>query len=291
MDKQTMNTMTKHLWKVALGLILIGLIGMAIYGFDFNDAEGRENMDKKWTFSEHDLSHLEVISGSSNVEVTFTSIASEAQPYIHVVGPAEEDVVKRIEATQLSNQTLSLDFTVKGNWRFFSFDFTSHTIDVTVALPNDVVLDTFQFDASSGNGYLNHVKGHNVHVETTSGNIRFNHIEAEHIVVKCTSGNVNGKGLIGSSDVHCRSGNINIDQIAGDVTASITSGNITLQQSVAANANVEATSGNVRFHAAPDFAGYYDLRATSGSINAPESPRITDHTIMIRTKSGNIRVK
>lgn len=285
-----MNKLIGKTWKIGLGLIIIGLIGMAFLRFDFSSAEGKINMEKRWTFSSTDLAHLEVISGSTNVDLSFINIASSEQPYVHIEGEAREDVVKKIEATELANQKLSLDLTSK-DWELFSFGFVANrTIEISVALPGDVVLETVQFDGQSANGKMNNVKGNDVRIESTSGNIRFNRIEANQITLKCTSGNIVGSGLVGTSDIACRSGNINIDGIAGETNASITSGNITLKQTIAANAKVDATSGNVKFDAAPDFAGFYDLRATSGNINAPESPRQTDQSIVIRTKSGNIRV-
>lgn len=290
MNKNTMNSMVGDMWKVALGLIIIGLIGMAFYKFDFSSTEGKASMDKIWEFSEHELKHLEVFGGSNNINVSFISIPSDAHAYVQIEGNAREEVISRIEATELINQKLSLDLR-ENNWHLFSFGFfTDRKIDISVALPDQAKLDTAHFHVSSGNGHYNDVKGESIQIETTSGNARFNNLEAKHISLKCTSGNINGSGLVGESHIACTSGNVNIDRIAGDANASVTSGNMTLKQSTSANANVNATSGNVRFEAAPDFAGFYDLRATSGNIKAPDSPRLTDQTIAIRTKSGNIRV-
>ncbi|MFM1651581.1 DUF4097 family beta strand repeat-containing protein [Brevibacillus sp. B_LB10_24] len=283
--------MVKTMTMIVIGFVIAGLLGMAYYKFAYTSSgKGTVSVDKQWEIEPNELERLEVQGGSTNLNVEFIESQSNQPGYVHVNGTAHKDVAQKIESAEISAHTLSLDLNTN-EWGFPSFDHSERTLHVTVALPEQEMLDSVHFRLQSGNASYSDVKGRNIQMGASSGNIRFHDIEAQNISMECTSGNIQGSGITGSLQVTSKSGSVTVDELSGNSIVNATSGNVKITQKTAANTDINASSGNVTMTVAKGFAGLYDLRASSGNIKAPDSKGKTQEVVKIRTTSGNITVK
>src|SRR5690625_40520 len=122
----------KNLTFVAIGLIVIGLLGMMYYKFDFSKSGGSSvSVDKMWTFGQNELDRLDVFSQSTDIKVEFIRSRSDQSPYVQVKGNAYKDIADKIEKAMIHDKTLSLDISTK-EWQLFTFDFTNRTLHIIV---------------------------------------------------------------------------------------------------------------------------------------------------------------
>ncbi len=280
-------------WLIAAGcLVILGILGMAVYGFDFAGMNAnRVDVEKRWAFEQKGLESLYVDGGSLDMNVAFIPSEDGRSGYVEVSGTVDRRIAEKLEAAQISGKMLHLD--MNADWRNFDlFAFGDRRLDVTVALPEQERLETVRFGLRSGNGSYSGVKGKHVRIGASSGNVKFTGLEAaERIELESRSGNIKGSGIAGSAQVTVGSGNITIDGLAGDAIVKSGSGDIAVKQRTVADMDVQARSGNVTIDVAEGFAGFYDLRASSGNIHAPDSKHQTLDTVKVRTGSGNITVR
>lgn len=292
----------------AIILIVIGITGLSFTKFNLGN-EKLINIEKKWTFDAQTLNNITVIGAHNHLDVKFEKSDSDTGSIV-VSGNTDQATIDQINKASIINNQYELDLTTAFKLQFFSFNFESSKIHITVALPNDDVIDTVDIATNSGNFNIDDVlakhatfktKSGNVNVvnvlaeqatiTTNSGNLKAEDIQADTVLLTTKSGNVNANNLTGDLQATVNSGNIRIDKVSGQVTAESKSGNITMSQATAHGANISASSGNVTFTVAEGFSGFYELRSNSGNIKAPDSIGTSSEIIKINTKSGNIKVK
>ncbi|MNP63344.1 hypothetical protein D3C76_1587300 [compost metagenome] len=110
------------------------------------------------------------------------------------------------------------------------------------------------------------------------------------MTVKQTSGSFTADQVVGQVNSKIKSGDIEISELNGAADVQFTSGSIHIEQSHSAPINASGTSGDIFIQAAPDFDGIYDAKATSGSVDVPESPMVSREVIKARTSSGSIEI-
>lgn len=274
-----------------LGVILIvfGVIGMAVYKFDFNSDNRIVDASQKWTFASGELIALDLGSGSNNMKVKFVKSDAASGGYVEISGKVNQDTASVIEQATIVDQALVLDLSSR-QWRIFDFNFRDTLINVTVALP-ERMLENVKLHAKSGNLEIVDVEAQELQVQLSSGNLNFSGLAADKLAMKVTSGNIKGSGIEANViTTSTSSGNITMDGVVGTITAKVTSGNIKIGQLKAGNADLQTSSGNISFTVASDFAGFYDLRTSSGTIKSPDSKRQSQDVVKARTSSGNISV-
>lgn len=276
-------------WKVtAIVLIIIGLAGLAFNKFDLGDKQNI-SLKKEWTFDANTLKNMTIAGNSENLEVIFVKSSNESGSIV-LEGEFNQMLIDKIENTAISGDHFELDLTTRFELQFFSLNFKTTKDRITVALPNDDILDHLEVSSLSGNTKVEHVLAKNASFSTLSGNLNVLDVTSENLILKTSSGNIVAAEISSKLHASAGSGNIKITNIAGELTAETKSGNITITQKEIGNADVKTTSGNATFTTAKDFNGFYDLRSNSGNIKSPESLGTSAEIIKIRTTSGNIRV-
>lgn len=299
----------KRKWVItASALIIVGLIGLMLFKFDITDKNLIE-FEHEFEFGENmTLEDLIVLGNSSNMNINFVS-GNNNKTFITIEGKEQLLVKEKIRQANLVDGKFKLDLTYKESFRIFSIGFENRILNITVSLPKGHELNQLDVDLKSGNVKVNDVIAQLGNVEVSSGRVEINNSEVNTLVINAISGNVNIKEQKGNLAVEVKSGNINIDQLSGSseikstsgkiklvqhddqgAIISATSGNVDVTQHKASNANIEVFSGNVKLKVAEDFAGFFELKANSGNIKAPESARLSDHLVKIKTTSGNINV-
>lgn len=306
---------------IAIILVALGLAGMAYQQFEFG--EDLPHHKQKWTLNQ--LKSL-TINSDYDVDVKFIN-SNDNSNYVEISGNMKQDTIDLLKETVASDDSLQLNVTQKSSWSFISFDFNSTKQQITVALSNREDLDNVQFKLQSNNGTFSDLSGKTIEISSTSGNLELNNVRTNQLTVKNTSGNITTNQVEGDTEIKLSSGNIKIndlngslklsstsgnitaDNVNGSVSSSLTSGttkftnftgpgifkstsgNITLSDQRSDSLDITNQSGNVTLSLDHEFKGIYDLKTTSGNINAPDSPRQNTDLIKVRVTSGNIRIK
>ncbi|WP_339157884.1 DUF4097 family beta strand repeat-containing protein [Paenibacillus sp. FSL W8-0186] len=317
--------MNKKGWSLIATLcIILGIGGMIYQGFDFEKEQPAYT--QKWTFGDDELQSLSI---DSDYNVNFEFIHSpDGTNYVEASGNLPQKSIDKLTGTKIAAQSLALHFQEEYVIRFLSFNFRSSTQHVTVALADpERSLNQISVDLLANNGNFKALRAKEISLETKSGNLTAQNLTADRLKIqnfsgiisldeiaadtdiKLTSGNVrlnnirgsltsemtsgdfSAQDMKGDIQVTATSGNIKISEWTGNGTIKSTSGNITIKEQRSDSLDISIHSGNVALSADPEFQGIYDLRATSGRIEAPDSPSVTEDLIKVRSTSGNITIK
>jgi DUF4097 and DUF4098 domain-containing protein YvlB len=280
-----MNNNVIRLAIIGLIVVIIGFLGMSFNKFNF----GNELTDyhKKWSIENNELSQLIVMSDYTT-DVEFVQSTDGTQS-IEIKGPLEDKMIKQLNQYQPQDEKFEINL-VDDSFHFFDISFKSHKLTLTVSLPQLNQLQEVGIHFTSSDGKITNLSAQNIKLTAKSGNLEFHSIIADQLTIDSHSGNLTGSDIQGNAHVSIRSGNMNITDYSGVGTFSARSGDIKLIQKGVSSLDLSANSGNVNLTVDPDFKGSYDLDANSGNIESPDSPRITDDLIKIRTSSGNIRI-
>ncbi|WMT40753.1 DUF4097 family beta strand repeat-containing protein [Paenibacillus sp. D2_2] len=294
---------------------------MAYQGFKFGD--DLPSYSQKLTFA--GLNSL-TIDSDYDVNVKFIN-SPDGTDYIDVSGNMEKETINKLKNADTSAKNFTLDLTRKSKWSFLQLNFQSNEQQITVALADPAKLEQFTTKLGSNNGTFSELNAGNINISGTSGNLNTSSVTAKQIIIKTTSGNITANDMKGDTEIKLTSGNIKVtnldgsatllttsgnikaenvkgsadvslvsgdikfDNFIGNGTFKSTSGNITLNNQRSDSLDITAHSGNVNLSADPEFKGIYDLRATSGNIQSPDSPMKTKDVIKIRVTCGNIKIK
>lgn len=281
--------MKRKLWILAFLLVGVGIIGLAFNKFQIGD-EGLIRVEKSWSIQGNELNELIVDGASSDVKIEFIESASETAN-ISISGKVEPVVAERIKNTVVAHEALKLDLETNGTVRFVQFGFTDTEINIQVSMPKSDELNHLQVSMSSGNAKVIGAAVDYITLESKSGNATISDIQAIEAAISSQSGNLKIENITSKLMASTDSGNINIKTLTGELDADSKSGNITINQEESSDATVTTSSGDVKFIAANNFDGFYDVRSNSGTVSAPENNGNSDEIIKIKTSSGNITVK
>lgn len=281
--------MRKKLWILASLLIAVGIIGLAFNKFDFDD-NGLVHFEKSWSVTSDQLNELIIDGNSSDVKIEFSESSSDLADVI-ISGKTEPLVVERIEGTEMTAQTLQLDLRRSKQFKLIQFNFTEPEIVVQVSLPKSSALDKLQVNTASGNTKVYGANVDELSIETRSGDIALGDVQATEASVISHSGYVKLENIASKLTTTTSSGDIKIRNLSGELAAESKSGYISVVQKEANSASVTTSSGDVKFTAAKDFAGSYDVSTKTGDIKMPEQIGTSQELIAIHTGSGSITIK
>ncbi len=146
---------------------------------------------------------------------------------------------------------------------------------------SDLVLALTEFvsNSSSGDVYINEIKGENIKITTSSGNITIEKAEGNR-QLSATSGDIRVFGGEGDSEVRTSSGNITMENAVGKVYISANSGDIKLFHSIGEK-NIKSSSGNITLD---NVTGLVEITSSSGDVRI----MALSSAGTISTSSGNI---
>ncbi|CAI6080812.1 hypothetical protein PAECIP112173_03011 [Paenibacillus sp. JJ-100] len=295
---------TKKWIALAIICIGIGLLGTSIYGFQFGD--DREAYAKRWDFKAGELQNIQM-DGEFDADIEFV-VSPDDIAYIEVDGQWSANEIKSFEQATFADGTFKLSRNQRDRFQFFTLNWNERDSQITVALPQGYRLNDVTLNASSSDWDLTGLHAQSLELQNTSGSVRLQDVKVPQMKLSLTSGDIAASSINGDMTVEQTSGSFTADQITGKVTSTIqsgdieitklngaadvefTSGSIHIEQSHAASINASGTSGDIFIQAAPDFKGIYDARATSGDVDMPESPALSQDRIQASTTSGSIEI-
>lgn len=145
---------------------------------------------------------------------------------------------------------------------------------------------------TSGDAELNGVSAETLQANVTSGDLVVNSVTAKRLTLSGSSGSiyVNDAALSESLSVKLSSGTVMLAKTVseGDFSATTTSGGIYLDRCDGKNIDIKTTSGSVRGTLLSE--KIFNAKATSGSVNVPDSTLNAEGICNINTTSGNINI-
>ncbi|NGZ75532.1 DUF4097 family beta strand repeat-containing protein [Saccharibacillus alkalitolerans] len=247
-----------------------------------------QKVEKRWEFDSGAFKNLS-LSTDYNLHIQVKTDAST--DYLELRGVVSPEAAERAFRTGGEADGISLDLTGKPKIQFLSFGSNDADVYLTLGLRDATQLENVSFASSSGTGDFGELTAEKLSIQLSSGDLNARRLSAKHTDLTMTSGSIDVKELDGASRIELSSGNLQIGAMNGDSVIRATSGTIDLTQKNSANLDVEVSSGDISIKPAADFAGVYDVRATSGSIDAPDSPGRNGDTIKVRATSGDISIK
>ncbi|WP_127580514.1 DUF4097 family beta strand repeat-containing protein [Paenibacillus koleovorans] len=284
--------MKKPWYIIAVGLILIGIIGSLTFWKDVND--DLPSFDHTWTFSAAELRKLHIVS-DYDVDIKFER-STDGQNSIKLHGRGTEKMIEDTLATKISSQSLKLDLTQKPKkWiQFMDFSFIGVKEELVISVSDDSLLDSLKLELDSGNINIADaalMKIADAELSVNSGKLTLNNFKSDRLELRMDSGNITGDKVTADLTASTESGNIKLTNITGRTNLSVDSGSIKLYKLDDSDADISADSGSVYVKVPANFTGFYDLQAESGSIHSPDSKRQTKNYIKVRTDSGNITIE
>jgi hypothetical protein len=282
----------KKLWYLsAFALIVVGVVGLL--ATDWKTNEDLPSFEKKWTFESASLNKL-TISSDYDVDITFVR-STDGTNSISLKGAGKEKMIERIQNTEISNQSLQLNFvqTPKRFINFFNFDFRNTKEELIISVKDDVLLDTLALKLDSGHIRMTdatNIQLTDVKVSLDSGNLTLNNFKSTRLDVEIDSGSFKGDQVTAELTAEVDSGNIELKNTTGTANISVDSGFVKLYKLDTNNTDISVDSGTVYVEVPSSFAGYYDLKVDSGTVNAPDSKRDTKDYIKVRVDSGMIKI-
>ena len=166
----------------------------------------------------------------------------------------------------LSYEKLSIDYTRKMRFFFFSFGITKN--DIIVYVPTKYAKD--------------------ITIKNDYGNCEIGNFENASIDVECDAGNVE-VGKIRNANIQCDLGGVKVEEVLNKCNISVDSGNVKVDQlSIQENSFIKADLGNVTVNEINDI--YVDAKVDLGNSTVNGSNRNSDITLKIECDCGNIKV-
>lgn len=276
----------KFLISSALLLIVIGIVGMIIYKFQFQDEYSE--LKQTWTLQAHELKKLNIDS-NYDVDIAFSSDSND-EGYIKFEGNIHPQVAERLSNLKLEGPEFSINLTPPSTLQFMSVNFKIPKGKISIVLPEGTELDDLNISTFSADILLKEAIAKNINVTTLSGNIDTLNLTADQIHLDTKSGDIEGEQLTAHIQAVSLSGDIDLRQVEGAAKVETFSGDLTISQIGVSTITANTLSGNIDITADPNFDGFYEAHSLSGSIKIPDSPKESKETIIADTKSGDIDI-
>ncbi|WP_179218801.1 DUF4097 family beta strand repeat-containing protein [Saccharibacillus sp. O23] len=247
-----------------------------------------QEVRKRWEFDSGAFQNLS-LSSTDDVHIEVKTDADT--DYLELRGVVSKEAAERTLKTTGEADGIKLDLTGPSRIRLISFGSGNNEVYLTLGLRDADQLRSAEFSIGSGTGDFGDFHAGRIEVDLSSGQLKADRLSGDDIALNLTSGSLDVNELIGASQIKLSSGMAKIAALEGDSVIRATSGMIDVTQRKSGNLDAEVSSGKIDIRTAEDFKGVYDLRVTSGLINAPESPGTDGDTIKARATSGMITVK
>lgn len=305
-----MKNSTKIILIVVCLILALSLIVILIQGILYGDTfyEGELKLIKEELVSLESIHEIDVQDNLADIHIYSTDESN-----LRIVQRARRKIKEKDQfQTTIDDDVLKIKGKKKINFciGFCFFPSNSYDIYIPSSYQEKITLQT-----SSGDIVLDFSKFSQVRLKTVSGDIKIkNQLVADDIQLKTTSGDIVGseiKGLLiqmntvsgdmeiekmeGSVTLKTTSGDIENDWLQGELDVSTVSGDIEFDHlNLLGNSKLKSTSGDIDLTLDSNSSIKMSADSVSGDIRFPHAESIVgagDHTLSMKTVSGDIRVK
>lgn len=275
---------------LAISLILIGILGIAYYGFGSgfgfinNKDASISSYSQRWNF---DLTNPSLqslnIDTDFDIDVQYMT-TNKTEGYVEISGKMPQYLIDNLEATKITKNSLDLKLKSPNTLQWFSFNFSDDEdkITIIVALNQDQALNEFTVNADYSEIQVQKMISRKVTVTTSSGEIEADNITADQLALTSSSGSLSANHLLAKEiTISTNSGDINLEDATGNVTSQSSSGEMKLEQ-VKGNIDLSSSSGDI----------LVDQLKGDGKIQTSSGEVILDgqrsDSLSITTSSGDV---
>lgn len=221
---------------VISALIFFNTGGVSAVMKELNTSEQNVNIEK--VFSSEGINCIDVDTSSTDIHFI---PESRSDIKVHLVGYTTSGKAE-LSAEQSGD---ILDIYTRYNNRTVTFGFNISNLKLNIYLPE---------------GYDKNIK-----IRTSSGEVKLGKLDIESFIFNASSGDLAGDGLAAkSSRIETSSGNIKLNGFGGDLELKTSSGDAAIEYANESKyANVTTSSGEIKLI---DFTGDLDSRSQSGDI-------------------------
>lgn len=277
--------------KVAAGAVLV-LLGLAmIFVKDGYAGDALPQFEKQWSFSANELRDLRVQSDYPII-LTFAD-SLDGSNSVRVKGQGKQKLIDAVQRIQLTEGTLDLDLREPQRNFFDVLGLILHRPkeEIVVSLSDDSAIEYLKLKLSSGSIAAKDVVVKQANIDIASGSAKIDNLTADLLNLNLKSGSVAGNRIRANTHIDSSSGSIKLENLSGPARVRCASGSIKIYKEDTSNLDIHASSGSIYVHMPASFAGTYDVQASSGSVRAPESKRLTQDMVKVRASSGSIKIE
>ncbi|MCR8641338.1 DUF4097 domain-containing protein [Paenibacillus sp. N1-5-1-14] len=281
--------MKKLVW-TAIWMIVVGVVGMLFYGFQFDEEEPAVPYELKWAFNADELDQLVINSNYGSV-IQFTK-STDGTNHIEIKGNAPSKAINQIKSSTISNKKLEINSKVEKNIGLLHVQLTETSLhhQITVSLSDKAKIDNLKVSADNGNVVLNNVTVRNAEIHTALGGVTLSNLTTNTVRAETDMGMITGSKINGRLYAITGSGNVDIDHMSGDSIILTKSGEVNLFQDYVASAQIGTSVGNVTISLPSRYSGRFDLKTNLGQIKEPKTTGESDQLIKVVSDVGNITV-
>lgn len=204
--------------------------------------------------------------------------SEEKNAKVVIYAEEKEDVESTLE-----ENTLKIDSNKKNRF-CFGFCFFGKE-EILIYLPENEIKE-IEAKTVSGDIQSSISLNADMKLKSTSGDISLKN--AEDVDIHTTSGDIE-VGNIKNTSIASVSGEVNVDTIIGKMNITTTSGDIEIHQlDCQSDSEIKTVSGEVRINKLSH--AYVETKSVSGDADIVENDRTAEHTLKIKTTSGDIKV-
>ena len=202
---------------------------------------------------------------------------------------------------RFENGTLFIQFAKSG-----SYNWNPPEKELTVSLPRDVVLESFEADTASADVTAESLSAKYLDIDTVSGRVKIDALScAESVKADTTSGGVDISlsGDVRKADISTVSGTVNVKaEKITEFDCESTSGSITLSAKTAPSSiDIDSVSGKVTLYLPKDLNATLEFDTVSGDFNCAISCSVSGKDTYsfgagtgrytVDTTSGNLKIE
>jgi len=266
----------KKLSLLAVGLVIIGVIGIVIVGFDgasgnvitLEETVDATNVDQVSIRTRNQsvrLHHAE----DNDARIIASGLPSNATLTVEVINGVlmvEVDIPRQIqmfnfgsirEITEPRGLDVYLPVIV---YEQVTINSTNGRVDVS-----DFEIDDFRISTTNGRIVLRDIIG-NVDVQTSNGRVTISEVSGDTVRIRTTNGQIELSEVAGNVDAQTSNGRVTISKMTGDdIKIRTTNGQIELSD-LSGNIDAETSNGRITFNN-DTIEQNVNLQSTNGSIN------------------------
>jgi len=264
----------------------------------------KDSTEKKENITENVNPNVNVDTSDYNLVKTFPVISDEITIEIKLVSDelklttyeGESIQVYENEIKEIDDYTISFEngtFSLVRGKKVKMFSFSSRSGEFLVLVPNNVVINGFNYTTVSGDAELNGITSKDCKIKTTSGDLEVANLTSGDIKISTVSGDIEMASVKAQSfEISLISGDLEIEKTVVDGTMYFhsVSGDIELSEVECQEATLKTVSGDLE--GKEFYPNEVTLKSVSGDINISNSDKSREIIIKSsKSVSGEVNIK
>ena len=257
-------------------------------GSSTSEAEGK---DYNHATSSAELKKLQVKADVGKVNIKWIA---DSENRIEWNGKAPQSVIDTISKAMIDdNGTLSLDFSIKRQWKdtpLLDLGGQNYVFNVIIHAPQGFVLEQVDAHVAAGDMLIEGLQTKRLQAINNLGQLTVKEMQGEFAELRSDTGDIGAIGVDARLDVRASLGNVRLIDTKQDAEASVITGDLMVEQEAPHSVEAKVTLGNILVKAAHGFDGRVTAHSTLGNVSVPDMDSSGAMRIKVRTETGDVTV-